>query len=338
MEPKSVLDCVHIFFVCPIGRRFVRRFLRIKNCQDPLIFAFFLVEPLVSASAGATPPLYGIVRGLLVWNFTVCGGYEVDIYICFALLTHVVLLLCFCYSLVQFDLLGGCRTQWGPLNVLNPSPSAISIFSRPRSVSRSFVLFLVTKFLFLELGPTGSVSRSGRVRNHPIAVVVALVRSVSLQGPSVWRSQLFACAVLVTNVTIFSRNLFSHISAFSAPWDYPTGSTTIFSRAGCDGDVRSSSSCTWCPMTPKIGEINSENVFSEKKIFSTLFVSTLVMMHDDPPPPPKRQCLSEVVHYSHVSWWECGSCEGFMLCMSSFIYLFVVFLCRPVDDVAFVYL
>ena len=41
--------------------------------------------------------------------------------------------------------------------------------------------------------------------------------------------------------------------------------------------------------------------------------------------------------YSHVSWWDCGSCEGFMLCMSRFIYLFVVFLCRPVDDVVFVY-
>ena len=27
-----------------------------------------------------------------------------------------------------------------------------------------------------------------------------------------------------------------------------------------------------------------------------------------------------------------------MLCKSSFIYLFVVFLCRPVDEVAFVYL
>ena len=27
-----------------------------------------------------------------------------------------------------------------------------------------------------------------------------------------------------------------------------------------------------------------------------------------------------------------------MLCMSSFMYLFVVFLCRPVEDVAFVYL
>ena len=35
---------------------------------------FFLVEPLVSASAGATTPLYGIVRGLLGWNSRVCGG------------------------------------------------------------------------------------------------------------------------------------------------------------------------------------------------------------------------------------------------------------------------
>ena len=39
---------------------------------------FFLVERLVSASAGAKPPLYGIVCGLLGWNSRVCGGYEVD--------------------------------------------------------------------------------------------------------------------------------------------------------------------------------------------------------------------------------------------------------------------
>ena len=82
-------------------------------------------------------------------------------------------------------------------------------------------------------------------------------------------------------------------------------------------------------MTLKIGEKN-------QNVSSTLFVSMLVMMHNDP--APKRQCLRGVVCYSHVSCWECGSCEGFMLCMSSFIYLFVVFLCRPVDDVAFVYL
>ena len=41
----------------------------------------FLVQPLVSASAGATPPLYGIVRGLLGWNSRVWGGYEVDFYL-----------------------------------------------------------------------------------------------------------------------------------------------------------------------------------------------------------------------------------------------------------------
>ena len=69
------------FFVCTIGRRLLRRFLRTKNCQDPLIFAIFLVEPLVSASAGATPPLYGIVRGFLGWNSRVYRGYEVDIYL-----------------------------------------------------------------------------------------------------------------------------------------------------------------------------------------------------------------------------------------------------------------
>ena len=82
------------------------------------------------------------------------------IFLCFALLTHVVLLLGFRHFRVQFDLLGECRTQRGPPNVLNPSPSAISIFSTPRSTCRAFVLFLVTKFLFLELGPTGSVSCS----------------------------------------------------------------------------------------------------------------------------------------------------------------------------------
>ena len=90
-------------------------------------------------------------------------------------------------------------------------------------------------------------------------------------------------------------------------------------------------------MTPKIGEKKFGRLFSEKMFFSSiLFVSTLVMMHDDH--PQKAQCLSEVVHYSHVSRWECGLCEGFMLCMSSFRYLFVVFLCSLVEDVAFVYL
>ena len=70
------------------------------------------------------------------------------IFTCFALLTHVVLLLCFCYSLVQFDLLGGCQTLWGPPDVLNPSRSAISFFSTLRSIFRTFVLFSVTNFYF----------------------------------------------------------------------------------------------------------------------------------------------------------------------------------------------
>ena len=42
---------------------------------------FFLVEPLVSAWGGATPPLYGIVRGFLGWNSRVYGGYEVDFFL-----------------------------------------------------------------------------------------------------------------------------------------------------------------------------------------------------------------------------------------------------------------
>ena len=41
MEPRSVVDCVQIFSVCTIGRRLLSKFLRIKNCQDPLIFPIF---------------------------------------------------------------------------------------------------------------------------------------------------------------------------------------------------------------------------------------------------------------------------------------------------------
>ena len=82
------------------------------------------------------------------------------IFLCFALLTLVVLLLCFRLFRVQFDLLGGCWTLWGPPDVLDPSPSAICFFSTSRSIFTTLVLFLVTKFVFLELGPTGFVSRS----------------------------------------------------------------------------------------------------------------------------------------------------------------------------------
>ena len=52
---------------------------RIVKTHSSLLF--FLVEPFISASAGATPPLYGIVRGFLGWNSRVYRGYEVDIYL-----------------------------------------------------------------------------------------------------------------------------------------------------------------------------------------------------------------------------------------------------------------
>ena len=49
--------------------------------RTPHNFLYFLVGPLVSASAGATPPLYGIVCEVLGWNSRVQRGYEVDIYL-----------------------------------------------------------------------------------------------------------------------------------------------------------------------------------------------------------------------------------------------------------------
>ena len=53
--------------------------------------------------------------------------------------------------------------------------------------------------------------------------------------------------------------------------------------------------------------------------------------------PLEYEYLLKVINYSHVSWWECGSCEGFMLWMSGIIYFFVVFLFRLVDAVVLVY-
>ena len=44
MKPRSVLDCVHGFFVCTIGRHLLGIFLRITICQDPLIFCIYLEE------------------------------------------------------------------------------------------------------------------------------------------------------------------------------------------------------------------------------------------------------------------------------------------------------
>ena len=46
------------------------------------------------------------------------------------------------------------------------SKMGVSIFRTPRSIFRIFVLFLVTKFLFLELLPTVPVSRFLGVRDH----------------------------------------------------------------------------------------------------------------------------------------------------------------------------
>ena len=109
-------------------------------CQDLLILPIFLLEPLVSASAGATPPLYGILRGLLGWNSTLCGGMKL-IFFCFALPNHIALSLWVCHSLEQFDLFGGCRTQSGPLYVLVLFQSAMSIFSTTHAIFSTLVLF-----------------------------------------------------------------------------------------------------------------------------------------------------------------------------------------------------
>ena len=39
---KISLRLCSYFFVCTIGRRLLRRFLQIRNCQDPLNFAILL--------------------------------------------------------------------------------------------------------------------------------------------------------------------------------------------------------------------------------------------------------------------------------------------------------
>ena len=43
------------------------------------------MEPLISASLGATPLLYGILRRLLGWISSVFGGYEIDMYLMWSL-------------------------------------------------------------------------------------------------------------------------------------------------------------------------------------------------------------------------------------------------------------
>ena len=49
--------------------------------KTPSSFLFLRVVPLASASAGATPPLYGTVRRPLGWNSSVCAGYDVDFFL-----------------------------------------------------------------------------------------------------------------------------------------------------------------------------------------------------------------------------------------------------------------
>ena len=69
--------------------------------RTPHNVLFFWVEPLVSASAGATPPLYGIARGLLGWTSRVYGGYEVDIF--FFYRSSHALLCCFVFAIFWSD-------------------------------------------------------------------------------------------------------------------------------------------------------------------------------------------------------------------------------------------
>ena len=183
------------FFLCTVCRRLLRTFLRIKICQDPLIFAILFWWTLRYVHRREPHPCYmGSFLDLWVGIPEFAGDMKL-IFICFGLLTHVVLLLCSRHFWVHFDLLGGCQTEWGPPDVLRPSPGAIPFFSTPRSIFKTHVQFLVTKFPFLELGPTGPVLRFDRIRNHPISVAVALVGSVSLHDHSVWRFQSFSYAV-----------------------------------------------------------------------------------------------------------------------------------------------
>ena len=95
-----------------------------------------------------------------------------------------------------------------------------SHFRTPHSIFSIFVQFLVTNFLFLELLPNGPVSRFLSVRDHILARLITLVRSVSLQGCSSWRSNFSASLFLVTNVTIFSKNVIFDSSKLVAPGEH----------------------------------------------------------------------------------------------------------------------
>ena len=61
------------------------------------------------------------------------------------------------------DAMAAANCAWGAPFY---SKVGFSIFRSPRSIFRIFVLFLVTNFLFLELLPSGPVSRFLSVRDH----------------------------------------------------------------------------------------------------------------------------------------------------------------------------
>ena len=166
--------------------------------------------------------------------------------------------------------------------MLNASPITISIFSTSRSIFRTFVLRSVTKFLFLELSPTGPVS--GFCLNlQPPNKCRGCIRFPS-RVPQFGDLNFSPALFLLTNVIIFSRKFVSHFSVIWGPWDRPTRWTPIFLQAGRHDDVRSSSSCTWGPVTLKIrrNSFFRKHFFPKMKKTRVLFVSMLVMMHDDP--------------------------------------------------------
>ena len=159
LEPRSVLGCVHIFLCTQLHTACSGTPTEPWLSGTPQNFLFFWVEPLVSASAGATPPLYtGSFVDFKVGIPESTGDMKL-IFFCFDLLTHLALLLCFRYFLERWHLFGGCQIPWRPPVVLNFSPTTTPILSTPGSIFRTLVLFLAAKFPFLELHHCGPVLR-----------------------------------------------------------------------------------------------------------------------------------------------------------------------------------
>ena len=126
------------------------------------------------------------------------------IFIGVALLTQAVWLLCSCPFFMQYDLFGGSQMQWGPSDVLIPSPSAISFFSTPRSIFRILVVF--ARFC----NPSESAATQKVSQSHCWGSFLCRV-------PQDGDLNLSPALFLVTNVTIFSRNF----SARQTRWPRP---------------------------------------------------------------------------------------------------------------------